>query len=163
MLILTTMDADDCPSDMNFAPATGRSSFAGLRLPPGSFWRKLTRKMLVSTLLIAVVGLAFASKGGGGDKKSSNTALKTNFTPIRTTTGFTLKSGPSFSGSILLSTEKKANYVSFNTLVTFEKGNSIYIMPYRYKINNSLFLHNNSNSSLQLLDLHINMSSSHHK
>ncbi|HEY4109373.1 hypothetical protein [Puia sp.] len=124
-------------------------------------WRKLTRKLLVSAIMVTVVGLAFASKGGGGDKKSNTTTtLKTNFTPIRTTTGFTLKAGPSFSGSVLLSTEKKANYVSFNTLITYEKGNSMYIMPYRYKINNSLFLqHNTGNSSLQLLDLHINMSS----
>jgi hypothetical protein len=116
------------------------------------------RKALISTIMIAVVGLAFASKGGGGDKKPTTTSLKTNSTPIRTTGGFTLKTGPSFSGSVLLGAEKKANYVSFNALVTYEKGNSIYIMPYRYKINNSCFLRNNSNSSLQLLDLHINMS-----
>ena len=122
-------------------------------------WRKLMRKTLVSTLMIAVVGLAFASKGGGGDKKSNNnTTLKTNFTPIRTSTGFTLKAGPTFSGSLLLGTEKKANYVSFNTLVTFEKGNTTYIMPYRYKVNSNLFLRNSGNSSLQLLDLHINVS-----
>lgn len=122
-------------------------------------WRKLTRKLLVSILLVAVVGLAFASKGGGGDKKKSNNpALKTNFTPIRTTSGLTLKAGPSFSGNFSLGVEKKDNYVSFNTLITYEKGNSTYILPYRYKINNSLFLHNSSNSSLQLLDLHINMS-----
>jgi len=114
------------------------------------------RKMLVSAVMVAVVGLAFASKGGGGDKNKANSPLKTNFTPIRTTNGFTLKAGPSFSGSILLGTEKTANYVSFNTLVTYEKGNSIYIMPYRYKVNSSLFQHN-SNNSLQLLDLHINV------
>jgi len=120
--------------------------------------RKLMRKTLVSTLMFAVVGLAFASKGGGGEKKAPNNSLKTNFTPIRTTTGFTLKTGPSFSGSVLLGTEKKDNYVSFNTLITYEKGNTMYIMPYRYKVNSSLFLRNSSNSSLQLLDLHINMS-----
>jgi hypothetical protein len=115
------------------------------------------RKLLVSTMMIAVVGLAFASKGGGGDKKNANnTPLKTNFTPIRTTNGFTLKTGPSFTGSYIQGTEKTNNYVSFNTLVTFEKGNSIYIMPYHYKINTSVFLHNSGNS-LQLLDLHINV------
>jgi hypothetical protein len=129
-----------------------------MRLPATIEWRKLMRKTLVSTLLLAVVGLSFASKGGGGDKKSANTPLKTNFAPIRTTNGFTLKMGPSFGGSVILGTAKKDNYVSFNTLVTFEKGNSIYIMPYRYKINSSLFLHNSSNNNLQLLDLHINMS-----
>ena len=121
-------------------------------------WRKLMRKTLVSTILLAMVGLAFASKGGGGDNKKSNShSLKTDFTPIRTTTGFTLKMGPSFSGSVLLSSEKKANYVSFNTLVTYQKGNTTYIMPYQYKVNNSLFLRNNNNSSLQLLDLHISV------
>jgi len=116
------------------------------------------RKTLISTLMLSVVGLAFASKGGGGEKKAANTPLKTNFTPIRTTSGFTLKTGPSFSGSVLLGAEKKDNYVSFKTLITYEKGNTMYIMPYRYKVNSSLFLRNSSNSSLQLLDLHINMS-----
>ena len=118
--------------------------------------RKLMRKTLVSTLMLAVVGLAFASKGGGGDKKKDNTSLKTNFTPIRTTGGFTLKAGPSFSGSFVLGAQKTNNYVSFNTLVTYEKGNSIYIMPYRYKVNTSILQHS-SNNSLQLLDLHINV------
>ena len=116
------------------------------------------RKTLVSTLLFAVVGLTFASKGGGGDKKSDkNSSLKTDFTPIRTTTGFTLKMGPSFSGSVLLSAEKKANYVSFNTLVTYQKGNSIYVMPYHYKINTSIYLDNSNSNNLRLLDLRVNL------
>jgi hypothetical protein len=115
------------------------------------------RRTLVSTLLIAVVGLTFASKGGGGDnKKAGSIPLKTSFTPIRTTNGFTLKAGPSYTGSYVLGTEKTTNYVSFNTLVTYEKGNSIYIMPYRYKINTSVYLHN-SGSNLRLLDLRVNL------
>jgi hypothetical protein len=119
--------------------------------------RKLTRKLLVSAFLLAVVGLTFASKGGGGDKKGSkNTTLKTDFTPIRTTTGFTLKAGPSFTGSFTLGTVKTREYVSFNTLVTYEKGNSIYVMPYHYKISTSMYLHN-SGSNLQLFDLKITM------
>lgn len=115
------------------------------------------RRTLVSTLLIAVVGLAFASKGGGGEKKKDNSIpLKTSFTPIRTATGFTLKAGPSYAGSYVLGAEKETNYVSFNTLITYEKGNSVYIMPYRYKINTSVYLHN-SGSNLRLLDLRVNL------
>jgi hypothetical protein len=115
------------------------------------------RKLLVCTLLVAVVGLTFASKGGGGEKKGSKqTTLKTDFTPIRTTTGFTIKAGPSFTGSYMLGTVKAHDYVSFNTLVTYQRGNSIYVMPYRYKINTSMVLHN-SGSNLQLLDLKISM------
>ena len=115
------------------------------------------RMTIVSALMIAVVGLTFASKGGGGEKKSAkNIPLKTNFTPIRTTNGFTLKAGPSYTGSYLLGTEKKNNVVSFNALITYQKGNSIYIMPYKYKINTSMYL-NTSGNNLQLLDLRINM------
>ena len=118
--------------------------------------RKLMRKLLVSALLIAVVGLADASKGGGGEKKNAKDTLKADFTPIRTTSGFTLKAGPSLTANYSLGTEKTPNYVSFNTLITYQKGNSIYVMPYRYKINTSVYL-NNSGNNLRLLDLRINM------
>jgi len=114
------------------------------------------RKMLISTLMIAVVGLTFASKGGGGDKKNTNIPLKTNFTPIRTTNGFTLKAGPSYAGSYVLGQEKTDNHISFNTLITYQKGNSIYILPYKYKVNTSVYL-NNTGNNLQLLDLRIRM------
>src|SRR5882672_8591082 len=98
--------------------------------------RKLMRQTVISALLLAVVGLAFASKGGGGDKKKEkNVPLKTEFTPIRTTGNFTLKSSPAYSGSFFLGQEKTKTTISFNTLVTYEKGNSIFIMPYKYKVN----------------------------
>ena len=120
--------------------------------------RKLIRTMLISALLTAVFGLTFASKGGGGEKKKDNSIpLKTNFTPIRTTTGFTLKSGPTYTGSYLMGQEKTNDYISFHTLVTYQKGNSIYIMPYKYRLNNSSIYLNNSGSNLQLLDLRIKM------
>ena len=118
--------------------------------------RKLMRKTLIISLMLAVVGLTFASKGGGGDKKSGRVPLKTNFVPIRTTSGFTLKAGPTYTGSMLTSTQATREYVSFNSLVTFQKGNSTYILPYTYKINTAIYLHNSGNN-LHLLDLRINM------
>jgi len=114
------------------------------------------RKTLISTLMLAVVGLAIASKGGGGDKKSGKVPLKTNFVPIRTTNGFTLKAGPTYAGSILTGTQAAREYVSFNSLITFQKGNSTYILPYTYKINTAIYLRNSGNN-LHLLDLRINM------
>ena len=119
--------------------------------------RKLMRKLLISASLVAVVGLAVASKGGGGDKQKANTPLKTNFIPIRTTNGFTLKVGPNFTGSTIVSTQKTREYVSFNTLITYQHGNMTYIMPHTYKIDSRVFMQNNSGSNLSLLDLRINM------
>jgi hypothetical protein len=118
--------------------------------------RKLMRRTLVSAIMLAVVGLTFASKGGGGDNKKATTTLKTNFVPIRTASGFTLKAGPTYAGSFVVGTEKARNYVSFNTLVTYQKGNSTYILPYTYKINTSMYLKTNGNN-LQMLDLRIDM------
>jgi hypothetical protein len=121
--------------------------------------RKLIRKTVVSTLMLAIVGLAFASKGGGGEKKSSaNIPFRNEFVPIRTTNNFTLKAGPTYRGSYSLGQEKTDSYVSIHTLVTYEKGNSIYILPYKYKMNTSVYLNGNAGkSNLQMLDLRINM------
>ena len=114
------------------------------------------RKTLICTLMVAVVGLASASMGGGG-KKDARNKVNANFTPIRTTSGFTLKAGPTLMGNYSLGTIKTPNYVSFNTLVTYQKGNSIYIMPYHYKINTSMYLDNSNSNNLRLLDLKINV------
>lgn len=119
--------------------------------------RKSMRKLLISASLVAFVGLAWASKGGGGDKQKANMPLKTNFVPIRTTSGFTLKSGPTYTGSMMVGTEKTQEFVSFNTLITYQRGNMTYIMPHTYKINSSVYMRNSSGSNLSLLDLRINM------
>ena len=115
------------------------------------------RKLFISTLMITVVGLAVASKGGGGDNKKATIPLKTNFVPIRTTNGFTLKAGPSYSGNMIVGTVKAREYVSFSTLVTYQKGNSFYIMPHTYRINTNVYMKNNSGSNLSVLDLRINV------
>jgi hypothetical protein len=118
--------------------------------------RKLIRKVMISTCLVAVVGLAWASKGGG-DKGKANTALKTNFVPIRTVTGFTLKAGPTFTGTTIVGTEKTREYVSFNTLITYQHGNMTYVVPRTFKVNSNIYMRNTSGSNLSLLDLRINM------
>src|SRR5258706_14281830 len=132
-----------------------------MQRPTTIMMRRLMRQTIVSVMMVAVVGLAFASKGGGGDKgdkKSNNKIpLKTEFTPIRTTGSFTLKSGPSYTGSFVLGQEKTKNYLSISTLVTYQKGNSIFIIPYTYKINNSTLMDGSRKTNLQLLDLRIKM------
>lgn len=116
----------------------------------------MIRKALICASLLAMVGLALASKGGGGDKKA-NMPLKTSFVPIRTTTGFTLKTGPTFTGSMVTGAEKTPDYVSVHTLITYQHGNTTYIMPHTYHFNSGVYMRNTSGSNLSLLDLRINM------
>ncbi|KYP16065.1 hypothetical protein [Flavihumibacter sp. CACIAM 22H1] len=93
------------------------------------------RKLLAAAVLLGITGLAVASMGG--EKKAKKTASKPteHFVPIKTTTGFTLKAGPSYKGSLGFSTTKiNQNQLSVNTLVTYQKGNTTYIMPYSSRI-----------------------------
>ncbi len=119
---------------------------------------KITRKAIISVFLLTVFGLAIASKGGGGDKKKATKfPFKNTFTPIRTSGGFTLKAGPSFSGSYFLSQERTSNTLSFNTISTYQRGNTIYVLPYKYKVTTSPYLNLSGKSNLQVFDLKIRM------
>lgn len=120
-----------------------------IMLTSGPIFTSFTKKLLTSILLVGAGVLAFASMGGGGSK-SKNKTVKPEFTPIRTANGFTLKAGPTYHGSFLLSQEKNKNLVSLNSIVTYQKGNTTYIIPCRYKLQSSA---NAGNSSLQLFNL----------
>ena len=109
----------------------------------------ICKKVITSLVMIGFAVLAFASMGGGRNK-SKNKPVKTDFTPVRTTNGFTLKSGPSYHGSLIFSQEKSKNDVTFNSVITYQQGNTTYILPYKYKMQSSCF---QSKSSLELFNL----------
>ena len=110
------------------------------------------KKVLFSFILISFGVLAIASMGGGGNK-SKDKSVKPEFTPIRTANGFTLKAGPSYHGSMIFGQEKSKNLVSFNSIVTYQKGNTTYILPCKYRLQTSTA--SLSGSSLQMFNLRI--------
>ncbi len=114
--------------------------------------RKLILQGALSMLLIAGVAIAFASKGGGDKKK--NVISKAEFAPINISSAFTLRNGISFMGSHVFNQQRERANISVNTVVTYQNGNTIYIMPYKYKVSISP-LNSSSKTNLQLLDLKI--------
>ncbi len=114
--------------------------------------RKLILQIVFSLSMVVFVALAFASKGGGDKKKSI--ASKADFSPINISNAFTLKNGISYMGSHIFSQQKEKASFSINTVVTYQNGNTIYIMPYKYKVSIAP-LNNSSKTNLQLLDLKI--------
>ncbi len=116
--------------------------------------KKLIRQTGISLMLVIIAALAFASKGGGGDKKAIP-SFKDDFTPIRNT--FTLKTG-SYIGSHILSQEKTNTGFSVNAVITYQKGNTTYILPYKYKVNNAAFSNSAPKTNLQFLGVRIQMS-----
>lgn len=112
----------------------------------------MLKKTLISCAMIGAVALAAVASSGGG-KKKSEAPLKPIYTPIRTTNGFTLKAGPSYTGSHILSAERNRNFITYSTVVTYQKGNTVYIMPQQVRMNTKPAFRNN----LNLLDLKINL------
>ena len=112
-----------------------------------------TRKVAICAALIGVTAFAFASIGGGN--KSKNKRISSGYTPIRTSHGFTLKSGPTYRGTLIMNEERSKNYIAFNSLVTYKSGNTTYILPNRYKL--STGCQHQAKSNLQLLNLKVKL------
>jgi hypothetical protein len=110
-----------------------------------------TKKVLASFVLIGFAAFALASMGGG-KSKTKNKSIRADITPVRTINGFTLKAGPAYHGSIIFAQEKTNSVISFNSIITYQKGNTTYILPYKYKLQNSCY---QSKSSLQMFNLRL--------
>ena len=115
-----------------------------------SILNRLPKRALTSLLMLSMAVFAFGSMGGGGNKSKSKTVKGAEFTPVRTINGFTLKAGPMYRGSMIFGQEKTKNTISFNSLVTYQKGNTTYILPYRYKMQTNAF---DAKSSLQMFNM----------
>jgi hypothetical protein len=116
---------------------------------------KTLRLLTVSSLLFAVTALAFASKGGGEKKKHRE--FENSFTPINAASSFTLKKSPLYSGSTVVIRPQADNRLSMNAMITYQRGNTTFILPYQYKVNIAPITNYGSKSNLQFLGVRIQM------
>ncbi|MBD0377558.1 MAG: hypothetical protein ICV51_18260, partial [Flavisolibacter sp.] len=47
---------------------------------------------------------------------------------------FSLKSGFNYRGSTIITPEKQEKFIMLNTVITYEKGNTTYLLPIKRKI-----------------------------
>ena len=96
---------------------------------------KIARKILLLGILTGAMLVSFADRGAG--KKSRNKVvlnINTNNNSLKNSISFNLKAGLKYKGSLLSNTQQQNNSIVSNELVTYQKGNSIYIIPYKQKI-----------------------------
>ena len=94
---------------------------------------KIARRTAVIILLAVCAVSSFAVLGDKGKTPRSSTLLSNkNFTVVRG--NFSLKSNYNFRGSQVISQSQKNEYISLNTVVTYQKGNTTYIVPIKKKI-----------------------------
>jgi hypothetical protein len=96
--------------------------------------KTFTKKLLTIALLFSIAQVAMADRGIG--KKNKNKTILNIATPstLRNSIAFNLKSGLSYKGSLLTSTKTVGNSIIANSLITYQKGNTTYIIPYKHKI-----------------------------
>lgn len=98
---------------------------------------KKTRIFLLLALLTGQMLTSFADRGIGKKKNRVVLNIKTpanaNFS---TALNYNLRNGLRYTGSLFNAPVAPAAqaHTSFNTLVTYTKGNSIYILPYKQKV-----------------------------
>ena len=91
--------------------------------------RFINRKLATAVLVSASVA-AFATLGDGGKKGKSSVAA-TGKTAV--SKGITLRSTFNYRGNRLF-TSNQPKYITLNTTVTYQKGNSTYIVPLKKKV-----------------------------
>ncbi len=105
------------------------------------------RKAIASIFLVSIAFFALAITGGGSKSKKAQNNF--GFVSVKTTNGFTLKSGPNYKGSFALTKSKTSTGTSYTSLITYQQGNTTFIMPYKYKVNNNQA----PKSNMQLVNL----------
>jgi len=94
---------------------------------------RIARRTLVVAAFAAIAISAFAVLGEKG-KNSRNRSLLSNKNYSITPGSFSLKSNYNFRGSQVLNTKNTEQYINLNTVLTYKKGNSTYIIPLKKKI-----------------------------
>jgi hypothetical protein len=93
--------------------------------------------ILAACVLLSIPPSALADRGAS-KKSKAKTGISLNIkTPVslRNSISFNLKSGLVYKGSTLLSNTKSNFGLRMNTgTVTYQKGNTVYILPYKHKI-----------------------------
>jgi hypothetical protein len=99
--------------------------------------KKTLRILFLTTFLMGQLMSSYADRGAG--KKRSKVVLNIKMpTTFAKSLNFNLKNGMRYTGSFLsplaANTTTTFSPFKFNTVITYKKGNSIYILPYKQKV-----------------------------
>ncbi len=96
---------------------------------------KITRISLFAVALFATAFSAMADKGTGKKSKTAKVTLNiTTPSTLKNSLVFNLKTGLKYNGTVLLNQQRSGNSIFRNSLVTYQKGNTTYIIPYKHRV-----------------------------
>ena len=97
---------------------------------------KMSKFIKIFSLLLILNGTMLTSMAdrGVGKKKTKVSLNIVNNHSFSKELSINLKTGLKYKGSLLGNVEAAKSSVLYNTLVTYQKGNTIYIIPYKQRI-----------------------------
>lgn len=92
-------------------------------------------KMILGIVILSGIALSALADRGIGKKSKTNVSLNIA-TPntLRNSISLNLKSGLKYTGSLLTNQQTDGKTILSNTLLTYKKGNTIYIIPHKQVI-----------------------------
>ena len=94
---------------------------------------KYSRLISVILLVCGVCLFTFADRGGFVKKNKTHLNINTSGN-LRNSIAFNLKSGLNYRGSTILSKVQIGDYTVNDALISYKKGNTVYVLPYKQKI-----------------------------
>lgn len=95
---------------------------------------KMAKIILVVIMLSGVAFSALADKGIGKKNKTKVSLNISTSNSLRNSISLNLKSGLKYTGSLLVNQQSDGNAILSNTLLTYQKGNTVYIIPHKQVI-----------------------------
>ena len=92
---------------------------------------KKAKMIVVVVMLSSIAFSALADKGIGKKNKTKVTLNITTTNSLRNSISLNLKSGLKYTGSLLVSQQVDGKSLLSNTLLTYQKGNTVYIIPHK--------------------------------
>lgn len=91
-------------------------------------------KIVAAVLLFCgVYFFSFADRGGFVKKNKPHLNIETNGN-LKNSIPFNLKSGLTYRGSFFTNSQKIGNSIVSDAYISYRKGNTVYILPYKQKI-----------------------------
>ena len=96
---------------------------------------RFIKKATIILVLVSVTTVVFADRGAGKKSKVKTTLnINSTSTTLKSSILSNIKNGLAYKGSFLASRQINNSVITNNTLMTYQKGNTTYIIPYKSKV-----------------------------
>ncbi len=93
-----------------------------------------TKIIFLVVFFNCATALGSADRGGFGRRKTKTHLNIVTFNTLKRSITFNLRFGLTYKGSFILDQQQIGNSVFNSTLLSYKKGNTVYIMPYKQKV-----------------------------